>query len=208
MSAADDIAVGFLAGGQARRMGGQDKPLIMLGGQTILQHQLAATAGHAVRVINANGDLSRFASYGLPVIPDSLPGWPGPLAGILACLDWLAEAHPACAMMLSCATDAPFIPADLAGRLLAAQASEHTTLAQARSAGRRHPVFGLWPVSLRTDLRTALLDEGVRKIDDFTARYSLAIADFDTLSGPSSPDPFLNVNRPDDLATAEAAFAG
>lgn len=201
MMALDTVAVGFLAGGQARRMGGKDKLLLSIGGQTILDRQLAATALHKVRVINANGDLSRFDSFGLPVIPDSLPDWPGPLAGILSCLDWLADAHRECDLLLSCATDAPFIPSDLADRLLQARISENTTLAQARSSGRRHPVFGLWPVSIRQDLRTALVDDGLRKIDDFTDRFSLAIADF-----VDYPDPFSNVNRPDDIVAVEAYF--
>ncbi len=195
----DTVAVGFLAGGRARRMGGKDKPFLSVGGQTILNRQLAATALHKVRVINANGDLSRFDSYGLPVIPDNLPDWPGPLAGILSCLDWLADAHRECDLLLSCATDAPFIPSDLAARLLQVRTDENATLAQARSSGRRHPVFGLWPVSIRRDLRTALIDDGLRKIDDFTNRFSLAIADFEDY-----PDPFSNVNRPVDIAAAEA----
>ena len=197
------IAVGFLAGGQARRMGGQDKPFIRIGGQTILDRQLAATAGHRIRVINANGDLSRFSGFCLPVIADSMAGWPGPLAGILTCLDWLAATHPDCSLLLSCATDAPFIPSDLAERLLAAKTAQSADLAQPRSAGRRHPVFGLWPVSIREELRTALLDDGIRKIDEFTDRFSVAIVDFD-----GRPDPFSNVNRPDDIAAAEAASGG
>ena len=201
MTSVADIAVGFLAGGQARRMGGQDKPFITVGGQTILNRQMAVTAWHQIRLINANGDLTRFSGYGLPVVPDSIAGWPGPLAGILACLDWLAETHPACDLMLSCATDAPFIPSDLAERLLAARTAQGAVLAQARSSGRRHPVFGLWPVAIKTDLRAALLEDGIRKIDDFTDRHLVAIADFD-----GTPDPFSNVNRPDDLAAAQAAF--
>lgn len=201
MMALDTVAVGFLAGGQARRMGGKDKLLLSIGGETILDRQLAATALHKVRVINANGDLSRFDSFGLPVIPDSLPDWPGPLAGILSCLDWLADARRECDLLLSCATDAPFIPSDLADRLLQARIAENATLAQASSFGRRHPVFGLWPVSIRQDLRTAVVDDGLRKIDDFTDRFSLAIADF-----VDYPDPFSNVNRPDDIAAVEAYF--
>ena len=201
MIALDTVAVGFLAGGQARRMGGKDKPLLSIGGQTILDRQLDATALHKVRVINANGDLSRFESYGLPVIPDSLPDWPGPLAGILSCLDWLAQSQCECDLLLSCATDAPFISSDLASRLLQARTAENATLAQARSFGRRHPVFGLWPVSIRQNLRTALIEDGLRKIDDFTDRFSLAIADF-----AGHPDPFSNVNQPDDIAVAETYF--
>ena len=195
----DKVAVGFLAGGKARRMGGKDKPFLSIGGQTILHRQLVATAPHKVRVINANGDLSRFNSYGLPVIPDILPDWQGPLAGILSCLDWLADAHTECDLLLSCAADAPFIPSDLAARLLQVRTDENATLAQASSSGRRHPVFGLWPVSIRQDLRTALIDDGLRKIDDFTDRFSLAVADF-----ADYPDPFSNVNRPIDIVAAEA----
>ncbi|EHI49749.1 molybdopterin-guanine dinucleotide biosynthesis protein A, proteobacterial [SAR116 cluster alpha proteobacterium HIMB100] len=201
MISAVDIAVGFLAGGQARRMGGQDKPFISVGGQTILDRQLAVTAQHSVRLINANGDLSRFSGYGLPVVADNIADWPGPLAGILACLDWLAETHPKCDLMLSCATDAPFIPSDLAARLLAERNAQGAVLAQARSSGRRHPVFGLWPVALRAELRSALLDDGIRKIDDFSNRFSVAIVEF---SG--EPDPFSNVNRPEDVTAAQAAF--
>ena len=103
--------------------------------------------------------------------------------------------------MLSCATDAPFIPSDLAARLLAERNAQGAVLAQARSSGRRHPVFGLWPVALRAELRRALLDDGIRKIDDFTDRFSVAIAEF---SG--EPDPFSNVNRPEDITAAQAAF--
>jgi len=194
----DDIAVGFLAGGQARRMGGGDKALITISGQTILSRQIEATAGHRVRMINANGDAGRFSRFGLPVIADTLDGYPGPLAGILACLSYLERCHPEIDCLLSCATDAPFIPADLAVQLGRACQQQKAQLAQASSYGRRHPVFGLWPVSVKTALHNALVEEGLRKIDDFTARYSVAVVDFDR-----SPDPFMNVNRPEDISYAE-----
>ena len=197
-----DIAVGFLAGGLARRMGGCKKALLEIGGQTVLERQLAATANHRIRLINANGDNRPFQAFGLPIVADNIADYPGPLAGILACLDYLAHYHPKISILLSCATDAPFIPNDLAARLSAARQAEEADLAQASSNGRRHPVFGLWPVSLRDELRFALLQMGLRKIDHFIARYRTAIAEF---SG--QPDPFLNVNQPEDISKAETALA-
>ena len=196
-----DIAVGFLAGGLARRMGGRNKALLEIGGRNVLDWQLAATRHHRVRLINANGDAHPYQPFGLPIIADTISGNPGPLAGILACLEYLAEQQEQVSMLLSCATDAPFIPADLAARLWTALQAEDAVLAQARSHGRRHPVFGLWPVSQRARLRHAVQSEGIRKIDDFTALFSVAIVDFD-----EQPDPFLNVNTPEDIAHAEAAL--
>lgn len=201
MNEQTDIAVGFLAGGLARRMGGGDKALLEIGDYTILERQLAATQQHRVRLINANGDSSRYHLFGLPVVADNISGNPGPLAGILACLDYLAEKQEQVSFLLSCATDAPFIPSDLAARLWAGLEAEKAVLAQARSQGRRHPVFGLWPVSVRARLRHAVQNEGIRKIDDFTALYSVAIVEFN-----EQPDPFLNVNTPEDIAHAEAAL--
>ena len=196
-----DIAVGFLAGGLARRMGGVNKALLEIGGQTVLERQLAATTHHRVRLINANGDARPFQPFGLPIVADNITDYPGPLAGVLVCLDYLAHYHPEVSVLLSCATDAPFIPGDLAARLASARQAKKAELAQASSNGRRHPVFGLWPVSLRDDLRAALLQEGLRKIDHFTARYRIAVADF---SG--QPDPFFNMNQPDDITKAEIAL--
>ena len=196
-----DIAVGFLAGGLARRMGGLDKALLEIGDRSVLEWQLAATRQHHIRLINANGDARRYQPFGLPVVADNIGDNPGPLAGILACLDYLAEQHQQVSVLLSCATDAPFIPTDLAARLCAGLKAENAVLAQASSHGRRHPVFGLWPVAQRARLRQALQQDGIRKIDDFTALYPVAIVDF-----TEQPDPFLNLNRPEDIAKAEAAI--
>lgn len=200
--AAADIAVGFLAGGQARRMGGGDKARLLVGGRSILDWQLAATSQHRLRLISANGDPDRFADTGLPVVSDEAGGeFLGPLAGILALMDWLAscpqtKGRPG--WLLTLATDAPFVPADLADRLAAALLAEGADIAQARSNGRRHPVFALWPLHLAGDLRGAIQQEGMRKIDDFTDRHHLAIAEFSGL-----PDPFFNINSPADLAAAD-----
>ena len=190
-------AICFLAGGQARRMGGGDKALIDVGGHTILARQLAATSQYPLRFINANGPKDRFSDYGLPVISDCIDGFLGPLAGILTGLEYLAQNHKKISWMLSCATDIPFLPQDLTEMLHIAIKKEQADMATARSAGRTHPVCSLWPVHLATALRDALLDEDIRKIDRFTARYHLAYADFDGV-----PDPFMNINTPEDITAA------
>lgn len=193
------VAGVLLAGGQSRRMGGGDKCLRMLGGRTILDHILERVSPQvSTLVLNANGDPARFDAFGLPVARDSLEGFAGPLAGILAGLDWAAEHAPECEWLVSFATDAPFQPTDLVERLLDAVQSEGADLACAASEGRNHPVFGLWPLRLREDLRAAMIDEDIRKVDLWTVRYRLAVATFDG----GEIDPFFNANRPDDLETA------
>jgi molybdenum cofactor guanylyltransferase len=193
-----------LAGGLARRMGGGDKARIRVGGATILERVLACLAPQCARVIiNANGDPARFADTGLAVVPDSVPDFAGPLAGILAGLDWAAAHMPEVADIISVPGDCPFLPADLVGRLANARAAAGTPLACARSGDWRHPVIGLWPIRLRDDLRRALLDEGLHKIEVWTARHGVAIAEW-----PSAPvDPFFNVNTPEDAAAAERMAA-
>jgi molybdenum cofactor guanylyltransferase len=193
-----------LAGGLARRMGGGDKARITIGGVTILQRVLACLAPQCTRiVINANGDPARFADTKLPVVADSVPDFAGPLAGILAGLDWAALHLPECEWVASVPGDCPFLPNDLIARLHAARCAPDTPLACARSGERRHPVVGLWPLALRDDLRRALVAEGLRKIDIWTARHGVAIADW-----PAEPvDPFFNVNTPEDAAQAQALAA-
>jgi molybdenum cofactor guanylyltransferase len=188
-----------LAGGLARRMGGGDKALIEVGGVAILDRVLDRLRGACDPIIlNANGDPTRFARYGLPVVADSIPDFAGPLAGILAGLDWAAAHTPAAQWLASVPGDCPFLPHDLIARLHAARATQSTPLACARSGEWRHPVAGLWRVDLRDDLRHALAVEGLRKIEIWTARHSIAIA-----AWPDRPfDPFFNVNTPEDAATA------
>jgi len=189
-----------LAGGLARRMGGGDKALIRIGGVAILDRVLERLRGAcAAIVLNANGDPARFAHYGLPVVADSIPDYAGPLAGILAGLDWTAANMPGTQWLLSVPGDCPFLPRDLVGRLHAARAAQEKPLACAQSGEWRHPVVGLWRVDLREDLRHALAVEGSRKIEIWTASHGVAIA-----SWPDRPfDPFLNVNTPEDAATAD-----
>lgn len=200
-----DLPLGLiLAGGLARRMGGGDKARIKIGGRTILDRVLARlTPQCASVVINANGDPARFADTGLPVVPDSVPDFAGPLAGILAGLDWAAANAPEVAGVVSVPGDCPFLPDDLVERLHQARRAAGVPLACARSGEWRHPVVGLWPVALREDLRRALVDEGLRKIEAWTQRHGVAIADW-----PAAPvDPFFNVNTPKDIAAAERIAA-
>ena len=193
-----------LAGGLARRMGGGDKARITIGGVTILQRVLACLKPQCTGlVINANGDPARFADTKLPVVSDNVPDFAGPLAGILAGLDWTALHMPECEWLASVPGDCPFLPNDLVTRLHAARAAAGAPLACARSGDWRHPVIGLWPVALREDLRRALVAEGLRKIEIWTARHGVAIA-----SWPAEPvDPFFNVNTPEDAAQAQTIAA-
>lgn len=194
----------LLAGGQARRMGGGDKGMRSVGGRTILSREILRLAGQCDGLIlNANGDPARFAGIGLPVVADSVGGFAGPLAGVLAGLDWAAEHRPDLAWVVSAPTDCPFLPRTLVAGLHRARLAAGLPLACARSAGKSHPVVGLWPVALRDDLRRALTVEGERKIDRWTARFGVAEAEW-----PAEPvDPFFNVNAPEDLAEAEALLA-
>jgi molybdenum cofactor guanylyltransferase len=200
----DQIVGLLLAGGLARRMGGGDKCLRPLAGRPMLVHIIERIAPQCrALVLNANGDPARFTGFRLAVAPDSVAGFAGPLAGVLAGMDWAAINAPACPLILSVPTDAPFLPLDLAFRLQAARATDGADIAFAASGGRQHPVVGLWPVALREDLRRALVEENIRKVDLWTARYRLAVVDF----AIDPIDPFFNANRPEDLAQAEALVA-
>jgi molybdopterin-guanine dinucleotide biosynthesis protein A len=201
---ADTLGV-ILAGGLARRMGGGDKTLRPLGGRPLLAHVIDRVAPQvAALVINANGDPARFAGFGLPVVADGLPDRPGPLAGVLAGLDWAAAARPDLAWVLTVTGDAPFLPRDLAAGLHAARAAAGLPLASARSGatGQSHPTIGLWPVALREGLRAALL-AGDRSVGRFAAAQGCAPADWP--AAPEDPlfDPFFNANTPAELAEAE-----
>jgi molybdopterin-guanine dinucleotide biosynthesis protein A len=193
-----------LAGGLARRMGGGDKPLTRIGGATILSRVLERLKPQCTRVaLNANGDPARFADTGVPVIADDVPDFAGPLAGILAGLDWAAAHAPEVAYVASVPGDCPFLPRDVVARLHQARAAAGEPLACARSGEWRHPVVALWPVALRADLRHALTQESLRKIELWTARHGIALADW-----PADPvDPFFNVNTPEDAAAAERLAA-
>jgi len=197
----DDSIIGvLLAGGLARRMGGGDKPMRTVGGQPMLARVIARLTPQCDGLIlNANGDPARFAAFGLPVVADAVEGFPGPLAGILAGLDWVAANRPEVRWMLSAAADCPFLPRDLAARLQQAQRAHHTPLAVAASAGQTHHVVALWSLTLREELRQAVVDEGCRAVGRWMARHPVARAEW-----PATPlDPFFNANVPGDLAEAD-----
>jgi len=200
-----DKAFGILlAGGLARRMGGGDKGLKTIGGTSILSRIIATMAPQcAGLIVNANGEAHRLADLGFPIVPDDVPGFAGPLAGILAGLDWIAAYHADCAYAVSIPTDTPFLPDNLVMRLQEARMHEGADIACATSGGATHPVIALWPVALRHDLRHALVDEDIRKIDRFTQRSKMAYADW-----PVAPyDPFFNANEPQDIEEAERILA-
>ena len=194
----------LLAGGLARRMGGGDKPMRTIAGRTLLDRVIARLKPQCDGLIlNANGDPARFAAFGLPVIADGVADFPGPLAGILAALDWAAANRPDVKLGLSAAADCPFLPGDLVSRLFGALNTENAELAVAASDGQSHPVIGLWSVALREQLRHALVVEDIRKIDRWTARYRLA-----TVTWPTTPlDPFFNATTMDDIAEADRLAA-
>ena len=193
-----------LAGGLARRMGGGDKPLRQIGGRTILARVIERLRPQCqCLLLNANGDPSRFASFGLPVIADGVENHPGPLAGILAALDWAAANRPGAQWVLSAPGDCPFLPRDLAERLSRGLHAQCAELAVAASRGRSHPVIGLWSVTLRGPLRQAIVVEGLRKVDGWTGRHRVA-----PVAWAAEPlDPFFNANTNDDLAEAERLAA-
>ena len=195
-----EVVAVLLAGGLSRRMGGQDKMLRDLGGKSILARVVARIKPQADQLLlNANGDAARFADFSLPVAADVIEGHPGPLAGVLTGMEWARANAPDCPWVVTAPTDAPFLPRDLVRRLMAAVEAEGADMACASSGGRHHPVCGLWPVRLAGELRRAMLEEDIRKVDIWTARYRLAVADW-----PTDPvDPFFNANRPEDLAEAE-----
>lgn len=200
----------ILAGGLASRMGGGDKALLPLGGQSLLSRVIDRLSPQVAGLaLNANGDAARFADCGLPVVADTIADFPGPLAGVLAGLDWAAD--QGADTLISVAADTPFFPCDLVPRLLltsegqthplvlAATKGDAQTRSKSRSGLIRHPTFGLWPVALRDDLRAAL-EDGLKKVVLWTERHGGREALF-----PSAPfDPFFNVNTPEDLAQAEA----
>lgn len=187
----------ILAGGLSRRMGGGDKALKRLAGTTILACIVRRIGPQVSQVwLNANGPAERFGLH-LPLVPDSLPDAPGPLAGILAGLDHAAAHNPGASHVLTVPADCPFLPDDLVARLAAAAGRAGSACAS--SGGRVHGVVGLWPVASRHELRRLLVDEGIRRVDGWLERAGTA-----TVEWPAAPyDPFFNVNTPDDLAEAE-----
>jgi len=190
----------LLAGGLARRMGGGDKCLETLGGKTLLSYAIdGATPQVSQLILNANGDSSRFVDFNLPVVPDVVDGALGPLAGVLTGMEWAAHNVTNCEWVVTFPTDAPFFPNDLVERMLDKVHIENADMACARSNERTHPVFALWPIKLASDLRRAMLEENLRKIDKWTAKYNAINVDWSI----DLFDPFFNINCAEDLEQAK-----
>lgn len=194
-----DYAICLLAGGQARRMGGGDKGELVIEGQTLLARLIARFNTAPYLFLNANGELGRFAHYGLDVVPDILPDHQGPLSGIYTALSHLVETRAKCQWLVTLPIDAPLVPETIADDMIAHAKLTNSQLVSVKSAGRTHPVIGLWSMAALPALQTALLDDGVRKIDAFTTAFGVSY-----LSYEGEPDPFLNLNRPEDLTAYQA----
>lgn len=194
----------LLAGGAGRRMGGGDKCLLMLGGETLLARTIQSLRPHVGSlVLNANGDPTRFADYGLPVVADVIEGFAGPLAGVLTGMEWAKANAPGADYVVTVPTDIPFLPADLVPRLAEALVLADADIACAASGGRDHPVPALWKISLAPRLHADMVERDARKVDGWTADQKLARAEWPV----GEIDPFFNVNRQEDLARA-AQLAG
>ncbi len=188
-----------LAGGRARRMGGIDKPLLTIGGRTLASYATERLAPQCdVLIVNANGDPGRFDKLGLAVVPDTVPDFPGPLAGILAALEWSAFHWPSVEWVVSSPGDTPFLPIDLVSRLHDARIDARTSIACAASGVRIHHAVGLWPVSLRQDLRDAVMTGRMRSIQEWASLHGVTQA----IWGDEPIDPFFNINNFGDLAEA------
>ena len=191
-----------LAGGRSTRMGGDDKALLSLAGRRLVDHVASRLAPHVGRLaISANGDPDRFGLPGVAVLPDTIPGGLGPLAGVLAGLEWAATL-PGVTGLVSVATDTPFLPGDLAERLAAAR-SGPGSLVVAESGGRIHPVDALWPVAAAADLRRFLEAGETYRAMRFIEQAGYTSVSFGPVALPGGTvDPFFNVNTREDLATA------
>jgi molybdenum cofactor guanylyltransferase len=195
----------LLAGGKSSRMGGVDKSLLPLAGRPILAHVIDRLRPQVPDlVIVANGDLSRFAGFDLPVVPDRIAGHAGPLAGVHAGIEWCKANRPDCPFVITAAADTPFLPTDLVSRFGARLGQDEAELLVARSAAGLHPVFGLWPVALAADLEAALR-RGDRKARDWVRAHGAREVSFAAEEvGGCEVDPFFNINRAEDLAEAAA----
>jgi molybdopterin-guanine dinucleotide biosynthesis protein A len=195
----DTVGV-ILAGGRARRMGGVDKALIPLGGTTLIERAIArASVQVPDLIINANGDLKRFAHLGLPVVADPVGGFVGPIAGILAGFQWMRANRPKARWLASFACDCPFLPMDMVERLVAKARNDRVQVAVAESGAQHHPVFAVWSAEMSVTAEDALVKQGLRKMDDFIATLSNVRVRFEA----DPIDPFVNINTPEELALAE-----
>jgi len=208
MKISEPVVGVVLSGGRSCRMGGGDKCLLKLGGESVLDHILDRLRPQVIEIIiNANGDPSRFAEFGLPVIADSIAGLAGPLAGVHAGLEWVKAHANGVRSVATVASDTPFFPSDLVRRFLSALEDE-PALAVAASREGVHPVVGLWPVAIAPKIEEAL-GRGMRKAGAFTKDHGAIEVFFEpTRIGEGYVDPFFNINRPEDLAHANDLLRG
>lgn len=200
----------ILAGGLGRRMGGGDKALMTLGGKPMLDRVIERLTPQVDTVIlNANGDPARFTAYGLPVVPDTIEGFAGPLAGLHAGMRWVQQHMPGTRFVVSVASDTPFFPEDLVTRLAACGDGAEDIIALAASPAGTHPVFGRWPVALADELEKFLKSGESGKILTFADRHIRLNVPFEDIALPKGEtvDPFFNVNTPEDAARAEKVVA-
>ena len=197
----------LLAGGKSSRMGGGDKCLMPLAGAPMLSHVVGRLRPQVTELIlNANGDLARFAAFGLPIVEDCLGDHAGPLAGIHAAIHWAKTNRPESRFIITAATDTPFFPTDLVARFLSSLVGSEPRLLVARSDEGVHPIFGLWPVQLGPEIEKSLTS-GMRKVQAWVSEHQAQEIFFPRMEiGGRNIDPFFNVNRPDDLAEAEAVL--
>ena len=200
---ADTVGV-ILAGGQALRMGGGDKSLLMLGGETLLARAIARARPQVQDlIISANGDPERFAPFGLPVVADPVPGFLGPLAGILAGLEWMRANRPNARWLASFACDSPLFPTDRVEPLVTRAQQSKSLIAVAESNERTHPVFAVWSADIAETSESVLVKDGFRKVEDWIANFPHRSLSFSV----DPVDPFLNINTPGQLTYAEDFIA-
>ncbi len=200
MSDANAVCGVLLAGGKSRRMGNRDKALLELNQKPVLSRVIEIAEPQVISLsLNSNADPQKYEDFGFPVISDVVSGYAGPLAGILTGMDWARKKHPCCKWLASFACDAPFVPSNLVSRCLHQALENGANLACARSGGRVHPVIGLWSLSLYVSLKEAIINKGIRKVDEWTASHRLVEVEW----SDKPFDPFFNINRPEDLVLAE-----
>jgi molybdopterin-guanine dinucleotide biosynthesis protein A len=205
--AQDKLLGCVLAGGQSRRMGGGDKPLMDLGGKTMLDLILTRLRPQISDIVlNANGDAERFSRFDLPVVADPVGDYAGPLAGILAGLQFARDHRPDVSHVISVAGDTPFFPTDLVRRFCASVPTDVPVIALASSSDKLQPVFGLWPVELQSDLHAWLKSGQSGKVLAFVDRHDSVEVAFDT-DPATGLDPFFNANRPEDLSTVRSTLS-
>ena len=198
-----------LAGGLSRRMGGNDKSLMQLGGKPMIAYAVKRlTPQTGTVIINANRDSMAYADYSCTVVPDTIEGFAGPLAGVLAGMEWARMNAPNAKWVATAAADTPFFPTNLVASCVTEVGYKQDVIALAKSGDKLHPVFGLWPISLADDLREWLSDEANRKVLAWVDRHNMTAITFPEFELANEMiDPFFNVNNPEDLETAKIIHA-